>query len=82
MGDLMASSEKESRYLSLEDFEKKDKESQGKVRKATNTENESTQYLYNMIPNMKRNDYYRAEMTPYAFCGGDKNSMGPILVKD
>lgn len=80
--DFMVADGKESRYLSLEDFEKKDKESQEKVKKATSTENESTQYLYNMIPNMKRNDYHRAEMTPYAFCGGDKASMRTNLSKE
>lgn len=80
--DFMEASEKESRYLSLEDFEKKDKESQDKIKKATSTENESTQYLYSMPPNMKRNDYHRAKMTPYAFCGGDEDSMETHLATE
>lgn len=80
--DFMEASEKESRYLSLEDFEKKDKESQDKIKKATSNASDSTKYLYNMIPNMKRNDYHRSKMTPNAFCGGDEDSMETHLAAE
>ena len=53
-------------YLSLETFEKTDKESRQQARNAFRTEDPSTERLYWAIPNMRDNEKWRSRMSKKA----------------
>ena len=64
-------------YLSLETFEKTDKESRQQARNAFRTEDPSTERLYWAIPNMRDNEKWRSRMSKKAQKLYEKNRKKP-----